>query len=460
MVTTDLTLTLGLRRTAPVTRPRAVATVVVPLLLAVVGGLVIGYAPAPAVLGLTALAVGTALLLRLEWAALAVVASSVFEDYLALVDPRTTKLLAAVLVASWLVRRSRGPLRDASHPLARAASHGRTAVLVATLALVVVLLAATALHANGGAGAAVLARWAGFVVVLLVLVDAMRGPLAPRTVARTYVLACAAAAVAGLATYLLGADRRVGGPIGDPNDLAFFLLAALPLGVALRTGARRPWTWDVATVLVLAALLGTLSRGALLGLLVALVVALATRQLTWRAVLGLAVAASATVAIAVSAFPQLVGTSLEQKENIADRNVSERLDLWESAAEMTLDAPVLGHGPGSYSIEHRDYLDRLPDAVDHDLDVAHNTYLETSAELGLLGLAAFLGLLGAGYLAARSGRLGAVEGPASAHARLSGAVGVALVGTAVAAVFVTEQYFLPLWLLCALGAGLARERFS
>ncbi|MBC9735626.1 O-antigen ligase family protein [Nocardioides marmotae] len=450
MVTHDLVLDLGLRREAPVTRPRAVGTFVVPLLVAALGGFAVGFAPQPAVLLGTALVVGIALLVRLEWAALAVVASAVFEDYLALVDPRATKVLAAVLLASWLVRRSRGPLRGATHPLAGARSPGRTAVLGAILVLVVVLLAATALHPNGPAGAAVLLRWAGFVVVLLVLVDAMRGPLAPRTVAGVYVLSCTAAAVCGMVAYLLGADRRVGGPIGDPNDLGFFLLAAIPLAIALRAGARRRWVHDLAVALMLAAVLGTLSRGALLGLGVAVLVALLTRQVTWRAVLALGVAGLTTVALALSLFPQLVEVSLDQKGVVADQNVSERLDLWESAGRMTLQAPVLGHGPGSFALEHRDHLDRLPDAVDHDLDVAHNTYLETSAEVGLLGLAAFLGLLGAGYLAARSGWRARRD-------RLAGGVGVALAGTAVAAVFVTEQYFLPLWLLCALGAALARE---
>lgn len=450
MVTQDVALALGLRRPAPDTRPRTAGTVVLPLLLAVLGGLAVGYAPSLALVGGTALALGTALLVRLEWAALAVVATAVFEDYLALVDPRLTKLLAVVLVAAWVVRRCQGPLRGATHPMAGARSSGRSAVLAATLVLVVLLLASTVLHPHGTTGATVLARWAGFVVVLLVLVDAMRGPVPPRAVARTYVLACAAASVCGIVTYAVGADRRVSGPVGDPNDLAFFLLVAIPLGTALRVGARRAWVYDVAVVVSLAALIGTLSRGALLGLAVAVGIAVLTRQMSGRAVLALVLAGGATVALALATVPQLVETSLEQKGDVADQNVSERLDLWESAADMTLEAPVLGHGPGSFSLEHREHLDRLPDAVDHDLDVAHNTYLETAAELGVLGLAALLVLLAAGYLAARSGRVARGD-------RLAGAVCVALAGTAVAAVFVTEQYFLPLWLLCALGAGLARE---
>ena len=36
----------------------------------------------------------------------------------------------------------------------------------------------------------------------------------------------------------------------------------------------------------------------------------------------------------------------------------------------------------------------------------------------------------------------------------SASVAAALVGTAFAASFVTEQYYLPLWLLCALAVGI------
>ncbi len=35
----------------------------------------------------------------------------------------------------------------------------------------------------------------------------------------------------------------------------------------------------------------------------------------------------------------------------------------------------------------------VPDDVNHPLDVAHNTWLELSSELGVVGLLAFVGLL-------------------------------------------------------------------
>ncbi|MCD4534497.1 O-antigen ligase family protein [Nocardioides sp. cx-169] len=416
--------------------------VVVPALTAaVVLGLAAGFAPREALLGLLLLGVVVTLLLRVDWAALVVVGTAVFEDYLTLVDPRAVKGLAALLVCSWLLRRCAG-LRHRSDV---------SPVLVCALVFVGVLLAATVLHANGRTGLDILLRYAGFLAVLAVLTDCMRGGLAPARVARVYVVSCTLASVCGVLVYILGGDRRVGGPIEDPNDLAFFLLAALPLAFALRRTARRGWTYDLAAGLVLLALLGTLSRGALVGVAVMLFAALLMGLVRLRLALGFAALLGAGVLVVLAAFPQLVDTSLDQKGHVAGQNISERLDLWQSASAMTLESPVLGLGPGSFSLQHRDYADSLPRDVNHHLSVAHNTYLEISSETGLVGLTAFLAILVAAYAGARSRwrRTGDL---------LGAAVCVALLGTAAAAAFVTEQYFLPLWLLAALGAGLAPVR--
>ena len=145
-------------------------------------------------------------------------------------------------------------------------------------------------------------------------------------------------------------------------------------------------------------------------------------------------------------FPALVSVSLQQKDFVAQQNVSERLDLWTAAAAMTVEHPVLGMGPGAFALHHGDFLTSLPDDVNHPLDVAHNTWLELSSELGVLGLLAFVTMLAVAF-----GQAWSVRAP---RPRGRG-VCVGLVGTAVAATFVTEQYYLPLWLLCALAVGVA-----
>jgi putative inorganic carbon (HCO3(-)) transporter len=413
------------------------------LLAAPALGLAVGLAPRVALVGLLLLTVVAVMLLRVDWAALVVVGTAVFEDYLRLVDPRAIKVLAALLVGAWLLRRCAG--------LRHRAGSGAGPVLVCALAFVATLLAATVLHTNGSAGLDVLLRYAGFLAVLVVLADCMRGGLAPARVARVYVLSCTAAAVCGILTYVLGVDARVGGPVADPNDFAFFLLAALPLAFVLRGASRRPWAYDLSAGLLLLALLGTLSRGALVGVAVLVVAALAMGLVRLRVAVGFSVLLGVGILLVLAAFPQLVETSLSQKEHVAEQNVSERLELWQSASRMTLEHPVLGLGPGSFGLVHRDYADSLPVDVTNRLDVAHNTYLEISSETGLVGLAAFLAILVAACAGARASWRRSGE-------LLGAGVYVGLLGTAAAAAFVTEQYYLPLWLLAALGAGSAPVR--
>jgi putative inorganic carbon (hco3(-)) transporter len=426
--------------TATVVAPTRQLTIVVPLLVAALLGVAAGFAPLPVLLGLLALAACAAVVLRLDWVALVLVVVSVFEDYAVRAEPGAVKGLAVLLVLAWVVRRCRGRLYDGP----------RSPVLVAALGFAVVLLLATALHNNGQAGLDVLLRYAGFLAVLFVLADAMRGGLRPDRLARVYVAACAVAASCGLLTFAVGADRRVGGPIGDPNDFAFFLLPAVALGIAVRRTTQRRWPWDLATVVVLVAVLGTLSRGALVGLAAMVVVAVLTGMVRLRSAVALTSVVAVVTGLVALTFPALVSVSLQQKDFVARQNVSERLDLWHAAAAMTVEHPVLGMGPGAFALRHGDFLTSLPDDVNHPLDVSHNTWLELSSELGVLGLLAFLAMLAVAFGQAW---------PVRRRDPVAAAVCAGLVGTAAAATFVTEQYYLPMWLLCALAVGVtARSR--
>lgn len=67
-----------------------------------------------------------------------------------------------------------------------------------------------------------------------------------------------------------------------------------------------------------------------------------------------------------------------------------RRDLWNTALVATRDYPVLGVGPGLFGRAHRQY--RNPQFVDDRLGSAHNFYLNTAAETGLIGLAVSAGL--------------------------------------------------------------------
>jgi O-antigen ligase len=75
-----------------------------------------------------------------------------------------------------------------------------------------------------------------------------------------------------------------------------------------------------------------------------------------------------------------------------------RVPLWFAAWEMFLDAPILGHGPGSFSLLYEEYVSTvgLASWVVFDprhMPWAHNLYLELLAERGLLGMSSFLAIV-------------------------------------------------------------------
>lgn len=61
-----------------------------------------------------------------------------------------------------------------------------------------------------------------------------------------------------------------------------------------------------------------------------------------------------------------------------------RLDMWESAVQITIDHPVTGVGPGIFGRAYRDYRDPL--VARDKLASAHNVYLNTMSELGIIGV--------------------------------------------------------------------------
>ncbi len=408
------------------------------VLTGIVLGLATGLAPLVAGVGLIGLSATLVMLARLDVAVVVFVVASLFEGYLSLVDPLTTKALSAVVVGSWVMMRCRR----------ESVGMHRVPVVLVAVALWWVLLVSTLVNAPVGAPGTLL-RWAGFLAVLVVVVDVLvRRILRPEALARTYVLAATAAATVGLVAMSAADDPRAAGPISDPNDFAFYLLPALPMAMALRRPGPLPGRWDLAAAVVTVGMVATVSRGAMLGLGVMLVVGLLSRQVRLRDLVGLGGVLLAGASLLAVWQREIVLDALTQKTAIAGQNVSERFYLWDAAARMVLDRPVLGHGPGSFATEHAWFATRLPVDARNDLDVAHNTYLEVAAESGFVGLAVFVALLGAGLVGAWTAW--------RAGSRLGAAVAAGLVGTSVAACFVTEQFFLPLWLLCAMGAVLPR----
>ena len=184
-------------------------------------------------------------------------------------------------------------------------------------------------------------------------------------------------------------QRDFGEGIGFPLDLLFYAGATALLG---------------------AALLASWSRGGWLGALagVGVVIALRTRGTVALAVVGVALllAASGPLAAVVPApvaerfadLPEFVGVSSDPvvqqigifRQPVTDANfaVLERLAHWEAARRMWVGSPWLGIGTGNYAVVYPEVnIRRWQEPLGH----AHNIYLNTLAETGLIGLLAFLG---------------------------------------------------------------------
>ncbi|MGW4063165.1 O-antigen ligase family protein [Amycolatopsis sp. NPDC004747] len=368
--------------------------------------------------------------------ACATVACAPVAGYLTAVQSQLGKVPAALLTVVWLAVRIRR--RQPPSP----------APLHAVLALLAVVLAMTAsVHAAGGFTAEYAVRWLPFLVVTAVLAD-----VASREVPVRWLLlaAAAGATVAGagaLVSLVAGGEARARGPQPDPNDLAYFLVAAVPLLAALHRRGRG-LVLTIAGVVLVAGATATFSRGGGLGLAAAVGWLLLRRVLPWRV---LAAAAAAVAALGLGALlfagPQL-DRALQEKSFIASTNVDTRELRWQAAARMLTAHPVLGVGPGGFR-EH--YAAESHNAeVDEQTPVAHNMYLEVAAELGLPGFALFAGVIGTAAVASERTVRRAGGGPLRTEAV---AIQASLLAVLVTSTFLSEQYYLPLWSLAALAVA-------
>jgi O-antigen ligase len=169
------------------------------------------------------------------------------------------------------------------------------------------------------------------------------------------------------------------------NGLAAFLVVVIPVGCALAIRGRSRWLARFLTAGLIAELLLTDSRAAVISLaLAASLITVYTRTAwRWLALLAPLIAVGA-IAAGVLGAP----------------STSERLAIWESASYMLADHPITGVGLGMFQRVYPDYM--LP-AFHNTHPHAHNLFLQTWLDMGMLGAMGMIGL--AVVAAAASARL-------------------------------------------------------
>ncbi len=198
----------------------------------------------------------------------------------------------------------------------------------------------------------------------------------------------ARAVATGFSVRLFGPEQSV---IGDNNALAFALVVAVPLLVALERRAPTTWQRWGARLLVaatIAGVVGTYSRGSLVVLALTLP---ATLLCFYRTRVAFAWVPGAALAVALVAPPAWLArmATIQPTAYRDDASGAERMKSWYVAWRLGLDHPLLGAGFRPFA-EHV-YERYIPGYRDYHN--AHNHFLQVLAEHGFTGLALFVAIL-------------------------------------------------------------------
>jgi O-antigen ligase len=372
------------------------------VLVALLVGVAAAFRPGLAVAGVVGLALLPLVLARPIVGLCALVFLSFLEEYSAMSGAVSlTKILGGLLVLAWCVAvaTARRTDREAEGLLSR------EPFLAAALVLLTGWATMTLVWAEVPAlGETAVTRFALNFVLFPIALVAIRTPRHVMWLVAVFVVGAFAAVALGFVEGTVGdpaAGNRLKGAGLNPNQLGSYCVVVAIFATTLAANAR----WSVLArtgALAVAGFAGiavfmTLSRGALVGLAAALLVAPFVIGRGRRA--GAVVVAVAAVLGTVGWYATLApANAVERVMHPAQGGGSGREDLWRVGWRMVEDQPIWGVGAGNYPVAAIHYLLR-PGATERDeiivdeQKVAHNIYLTVLSELGAIGLALFLFIL-------------------------------------------------------------------
>lgn len=287
-----------------------------------------------------------------------------------------------------------------------------------------------------------------FFVVTLILIDSL-----PRL---RMAMLVAIGSIALASVYLIrewqkyGGTMRPGWIVGDANYFTASALLCLPVAYYLMQRQSPTWVRVFclgSTCLTLFAVMLGASRGGFLGLLTA------SLFIVWRSrqrMRNLALVAAILIPLSIIS-PQSPISRLLRPNHLDTRSVEARTSVWAAGMQMFIARPVTGIGLGNFKAMVAMFagFGLIDDAfADGTMaHVAHNTYLEILAEMGIFGLLAFLFLL---WSAVRTlediHRDAAATGPPLLdHCALGLQAGI--LGFCVAAFFISAQFQKLFWFM-------------
>ncbi len=256
---------------------------------------------------------------------------------------------------------------------------------------------------------------------------------------------------------------RLAGPIGEQNRYAQLLVVLVPLGLFRVWGERRRSLRILAglcTLLIVSGILLTFSRGAAVALAGLFLTMTLLRYIRVRQLLLVGISAALLIGIVAPQtlirLDSLAGVgALLGSGDSADGAILGRATSNLAAFNTFLDNPMVGVGPGQY-------FRRYSQEAGNELGLrhfdnqrrAHNLYLETAADLGILGFSAFMGIIAATMIPLwRLRRRLAETRPDLAN--LAASFFLSVLGYLYTGVFLQLSYERYFWILLALAAAAA-----
>jgi O-antigen ligase len=250
----------------------------------------------------------------------------------------------------------------------------------------------------------------------------------------------------------LYADYRPGWVVGDPNYFTVNALLFMPVALLLLQQKQPRWQRLFCLgclTLSLAAVVVSASRGGFLGLVASSLYFLLKSR---HRVRNLALVCAAFIVLALPLQISPVQRLLHPTQSDQDAQQI-RLALWDGGLKMIMAHPLLGVGLDNYSRQIVTYADpaKVP-KYETVRRVAHNSYMEIAAELGVPALFIFLGIIISSILSLERTRRAAAKSSDEFLGRVALGLQAGLLGASVALFFVSGEYQKMFWMAIFLTA--------
>lgn len=244
------------------------------------------------------------------------------------------------------------------------------------------------------------ARFTTYIVLFFIIKYELSQERILRNIILIYLIVCAyifwdglneyAQAVMRTGSFSYSWEMRAASTMENYNNFGAFALMAFFPAVMLFAGEKK-WSYRIIygslALMALGSIIVSFSRNALLGVIIGfvLLIVLYSRKF----IIAFAIAGAAALMMPATRTRLLQIADMSQNES--------RLKVWKTAYYMIKDHLLLGVGNGNFYTQYPGYIEKHPELINtYDWEQVfhpHNILLKIQSELGLLGTAAFLGVI-------------------------------------------------------------------